>query len=143
MSVQDPARAGGTAPAAAPTHSAWIPRRAHPLSWWMLVITTLSILTVSIDAQILPTVLPGILDEYHLSALRRTASGRFRVEDEPVRIEFPGRRGHRDERDVREVHVLAATGIARQEHALDRLAVVRALERIEARKFAEVVFAAA
>lgn len=53
---------------AAPPANAWLPKAAHPLSWWMLVITTLSILAVSIDAQILPTVLPGILQDYGLSA---------------------------------------------------------------------------
>lgn len=42
--------------------------RAHPVSWWMLVITTLAILITSIDRVILPTVLPGILTELHLNA---------------------------------------------------------------------------
>lgn len=44
----------------------WLPR-AHPVSWWMLGITTLAILITSIDRVILPTVLPGISAEFHLS----------------------------------------------------------------------------
>jgi MFS family permease len=42
--------------------------RAHPVSWWMLGITTLAILITSIDRVILPTVLPGVLQDFHLSA---------------------------------------------------------------------------
>lgn len=39
----------------------------HPASWWMLLISTLAILITAIDRSILPTVLPGILDEFHLT----------------------------------------------------------------------------
>lgn len=42
--------------------------RAHPVSWVMLVITTLAIVVNSIDRIILPTVLPGIISEFDLSA---------------------------------------------------------------------------
>jgi MFS family permease len=42
--------------------------RAHPVSWIMLVITTGAIVINSIDRIILPTVLPGILDDFNLSA---------------------------------------------------------------------------
>src|SRR5215211_1420084 len=42
--------------------------RAHPVSWIMLVITTLAIVVNSIDRIILPTVLPGIISEFDLSA---------------------------------------------------------------------------
>ena len=42
--------------------------RAHPVSWIMLVITTLAIVVNSIDRIILPTVLPGIISELDLSA---------------------------------------------------------------------------
>ena len=42
--------------------------RAHPVSWIMLVITTLAIVVNSIDRIILPTVLPGIISEFNLSA---------------------------------------------------------------------------
>jgi MFS family permease len=42
--------------------------RAHPISWIMLLITTLAILITSIDRIILPTVLPGISNEFHLDA---------------------------------------------------------------------------
>ncbi len=45
----------------------WLPRAAHPVSWVMLVITTLAILVTSMDMQILPTVLPAILKQFHLS----------------------------------------------------------------------------
>lgn len=49
--------------------AAWLPRAAHPVSWGMLAITTLAILITSVDAQILPTVLPGILKDFHLSTV--------------------------------------------------------------------------
>ena len=49
----------------------WLPRAAHPVSWAMLAITTLAILVTSMDMQILPTVLPAVLKQYHLS----TAAG--------------------------------------------------------------------
>src|SRR5919206_3184955 len=42
--------------------------RAHPVSWVMLVITTGAIVINSIDRIILPTVLPGILNDFDLSA---------------------------------------------------------------------------
>lgn len=41
--------------------------QGHPISWWMLVITTGAILITSIDRVILPTVLPAILKEFNLS----------------------------------------------------------------------------
>src|SRR5882757_3884118 len=41
---------------------------AHPISWWMLLITTLAIFMTSVDAAILPTVLPTIQDQFHLNA---------------------------------------------------------------------------
>jgi MFS family permease len=45
----------------------WVPA-GHPVSWWMLVITTLAIFMTSVDAAILPTVLPAVLKAFHLSA---------------------------------------------------------------------------
>ena len=42
--------------------------RAHPVSWIMLVVTLGAIVITSIDRIILPTVLPGILDEFNLNA---------------------------------------------------------------------------
>jgi MFS family permease len=42
--------------------------QGHAVSWWMLGITTLAILITSIDRVILPTVLPDISKEFHLSA---------------------------------------------------------------------------
>jgi len=47
----------------------WVPKVAHRVSWGMLAITTLAILATSIDAQILPTILPGIIKDFHLSAV--------------------------------------------------------------------------
>jgi hypothetical protein len=47
--------------------------RAHPVSWIMLVITTLAIVVNSIDRIILPTVLPGIISEL-ISTPRREGS---------------------------------------------------------------------
>ncbi len=44
----------------------YIPR-GHSVSWWMLVVTTGAILITSVDRVILPTVLPAILKEFHLS----------------------------------------------------------------------------
>ncbi len=44
----------------------WLPR-AHPVSWWMLGVSSLAILITSIDRVILPTVLPDILKEFGLS----------------------------------------------------------------------------
>jgi MFS family permease len=40
----------------------------HPISWWMLGVTTLAIFMTSVDAAILPTVLPAIQAEFHLDA---------------------------------------------------------------------------
>ena len=61
-------RTSGTGGAA----SGWLPRAAHPVSWAMLLITTLAILVTSMDMQILPTVLPAILKQFHLGT---TAGG--------------------------------------------------------------------
>lgn len=47
----------------------WLPR-AHPLSWAMLVITTLAILMNSIDRIILPTLLPAIMKDFNLSEVQ-------------------------------------------------------------------------
>ncbi|CAJ1000323.1 hypothetical protein SODG_003317 [Sodalis praecaptivus] len=44
--------------------------KAHPLSWWMLVITTLAILMNSIDSIILPTLLPAIMKEFNLTEVQ-------------------------------------------------------------------------
>src|SRR5919199_1015606 len=41
---------------------------AHPVSWVMLVVTLGAIVVNSIDRIILPTVLPGILDDFSLNA---------------------------------------------------------------------------
>jgi len=41
--------------------------KAHPISWWMLVITTLAILMNSIDRIILPTLLPAIMNDFNLT----------------------------------------------------------------------------
>lgn len=48
------------------THS--VMPKAHALSWWTLLITTLAILMTSIDHGILPAVLPQITEEFGLSA---------------------------------------------------------------------------
>jgi MFS family permease len=45
----------------------YIPR-GHPVSWWMLAVTTGAILITSVDRVILPTVLPAILKDFNLSA---------------------------------------------------------------------------
>lgn len=42
--------------------------RAHSISWWMLLVTTGAVLITSIDRAILPTVLPALLDDFHLDA---------------------------------------------------------------------------
>lgn len=44
--------------------------RGHPISWWMLLITSLAILGTSIDATLLPTVLPAIARSFHMSTER-------------------------------------------------------------------------
>ena len=54
-----------------PDESRRLPR-AHPISWWMLVITTFAILITSIDRIILPTLLPDISKDFGLDA---TSSG--------------------------------------------------------------------
>lgn len=41
--------------------------KGHPISWWMLLITTLAILVTSIDRVILSRVLPAIIDEFGIS----------------------------------------------------------------------------
>jgi len=51
------------------TKNSWLPK-AHPISWWMLLITTLAILLTSIDRQLLPTVLPAIMKEYGLTEVQ-------------------------------------------------------------------------
>lgn len=48
------------------TPARYLPR-AHPFSWLILIVTTGSIAITSIDRTILPTVLPAILKEFHLS----------------------------------------------------------------------------
>lgn len=50
-----------------PGARSWRPR-AHPVSWWTLVVTTGAILMTSIDGGILPAVLPAISAEYDLDA---------------------------------------------------------------------------
>jgi hypothetical protein len=62
--------AGHVSPESA-RRSKYIPK-GHPISWWMLVVTTGAILITSIDRALLPTVLPGILKEFSLS---ETAGG--------------------------------------------------------------------
>lgn len=49
--------------------TSWLPR-AHPLSWAMLVITTLAILMHSINRIILPTLLPAIMKDFNLSEVQ-------------------------------------------------------------------------
>jgi len=44
--------------------------KAHPISWWMLVITTLAILMNSIDRIILPTLLPAIMKDFNLTEIQ-------------------------------------------------------------------------
>ena len=55
------------APGVRGDHTRRLPR-AHPVSWWMLVITTLAILITSIDRIILPTLLPDIAKDFGLNA---------------------------------------------------------------------------
>ena len=50
-----------------PGTKSWKPR-AHPLSWWTLVVTTGAILMTSIDGGILPAVLPAISEDFDLNA---------------------------------------------------------------------------
>ena len=50
-----------------PGARSWRPR-AHPLSWWTLLVTTGAILMTSIDGGILPAVLPAISEEFGLNA---------------------------------------------------------------------------
>lgn len=42
--------------------------KAHPISWILLLVTTLAILATSVSRIILPTVLPAIMEEFHWSA---------------------------------------------------------------------------
>ena len=42
--------------------------KAHPISWILLLITTLAILMTSVSRIILPTLLPAIMEEYNWSA---------------------------------------------------------------------------
>lgn len=42
--------------------------KAHPISWMLLLITTLAILMTSISRIILPTLLPAIMEEYNWNA---------------------------------------------------------------------------
>jgi len=42
--------------------------KAHSISWWMLLITTGAVLITSIDRALLPTVLPALLNDFHLDA---------------------------------------------------------------------------
>ena len=44
----------------------------HPVSWWMLLVTTGAILITSVDRVILPRVQPALQDEFGLS---NTAAG--------------------------------------------------------------------
>ena len=46
--------------------------RGHPISWWMLLVTTGAILITSVDRVMLPRVLPALQDEFGLS---NTAAG--------------------------------------------------------------------
>jgi MFS family permease len=48
--------------------SAGIMPKAHAMSWWTLLITTLAILMTSIDHSILPAVLPQITEQFGLTA---------------------------------------------------------------------------
>ncbi|AXF12543.1 MFS transporter (plasmid) [Paraburkholderia graminis] len=58
--------AGDIASECSPVSTSWWPR-AHWTSWTMLLITTLAVLMISIDGQILPAVLPSIKMTYGLS----------------------------------------------------------------------------
>lgn len=44
--------------------------KAHPISWWMLLITTLAILMNSIDRLILPTLMPAIMKEFNIDTIQ-------------------------------------------------------------------------
>ncbi|RWR03048.1 MFS transporter permease [[Pantoea] beijingensis] len=44
--------------------------RAHPISWLMLLVTTLAILMNSVDRLILPTLMPAIIQEFHLTTVQ-------------------------------------------------------------------------
>lgn len=44
--------------------------KAHPISWILLLVTTLAILATSVSRIILPTVLPAIMEEFQWSATR-------------------------------------------------------------------------
>lgn len=44
--------------------------KAHPVSWWMLLVTTLAILMNSIDRLILPTLMPAIMEEFNLTEVQ-------------------------------------------------------------------------
>ncbi|MHC5226305.1 MFS transporter [Ignatzschineria sp. LJL83] len=44
--------------------------KAHPISWWMLWITTLAILMNSIDRLILPALMPAIMKEFDLTEVQ-------------------------------------------------------------------------
>jgi len=59
-------------PASSPPADKRVLPRAHWISWTMLAVTFGAILITAIDRTILPTVLPAILKEFHLSA---TAGG--------------------------------------------------------------------
>lgn len=65
--------------------SRYLPR-AHPVSWWMLIITTLAILITSIDRVILPTLLPDISKEFGLGA---TGAGSWSRSRSPARSSGP------------------------------------------------------
>lgn len=69
--AQKPAREATAAPDFIPRRGLlrFLPR-AHPLSWWMLVITTLAILMNSIDRIILPTLLPAIMKSFDLTEVQ-------------------------------------------------------------------------
>lgn len=47
--------------------NSWLPK-GHSISWAMLTIGTFSMLLVSVDRQILPTVLPAIMKEFHMNS---------------------------------------------------------------------------
>lgn len=52
-----------------PTTTSRLIPRAHSVSWWMLLISTLAILITSIDRVILPTVLPAVLKDFKLTTI--------------------------------------------------------------------------
>ncbi|WP_312242558.1 MFS transporter [Pantoea sp.] len=65
-----PAEQNDTPESAGPAPKRSFLPRAHPVSWWMLVITTLAILMNSIDRIILPTLLPAIMKEFDISEVQ-------------------------------------------------------------------------